>query len=132
MLVIYIKNHCILHTKSIDKSIDKTLYFILKFSSIYTKNLPNMQAKLNLKCINFRCILQSVKTVGLEALSIPISLFDTSLLLKLLCSSSTSICVLTSSSTFYAAAFKALKRAVAASNVIVDTSAVRSDRKRFG
>ena len=109
MLVIYIKNHCILHTKSIDKSIDKTLYFILKFSSIYTKTLPNMQAKLNLKCINFRCILQSVKTVGLEALSIPISLFDTSLLLKLLCSSSTSICVLTSSSTFYAAAIKAFE-----------------------
>ena len=47
-----------------DKSTDETLHFAVKFSSIYTKNLPNMQAKLDPKCINFRCILQSVKTVG--------------------------------------------------------------------
>ena len=57
---ICIKNYCILHTKSTDKA----AYFTFKFSSIYTKNLPNIHAKFDLKCINFRCILQSVKTVG--------------------------------------------------------------------
>ena len=57
-----IKNYCILHTKSTDEA----ALFAFKFGSIYTKKLPNMHAKLDPKCINFRCILQSVKTVGLE------------------------------------------------------------------
>src|SRR6266702_1754731 len=57
---ICIKNYCILHTKSTDEA----AYFAFKFSSICTKNLPNMHAKFDLKCINFKCILQSRKTVG--------------------------------------------------------------------
>jgi hypothetical protein len=53
------------------------------------------------------------------------SLFDTLLLLKLLCLlSSTSTCVLTSLFTFFAAAIKAFKWAVTALNIIVNASAV--------
>src|SRR6266705_2844036 len=57
----YIKNHCILHIKSTDKA----ALFAFKFGSIYTKKLPNIHTKLDPKCINFRYILQSVKTVGI-------------------------------------------------------------------
>ena len=57
---ICIKNYCILHTMSTDEA----AYFAFKFSSICTKNLPNMHAKFDLKCINFKRILQSRKTVG--------------------------------------------------------------------
>ena len=51
-------------TRQVSAVTDKIVYFAFKFSSIYTKNLPNMHAKFDLKSINFRCILQSVKTVG--------------------------------------------------------------------
>ena len=45
-------------------STDEAAYFAFKFSSICTKNLPNMHAKFDLKCINFKCILRSRKTIG--------------------------------------------------------------------
>ena len=50
---IYIKNYRILYTKSTDKA----AYFAFKFGSMCIKNLPNMHAKFDLKCINFKCIL---------------------------------------------------------------------------
>ena len=43
---------------------DKTALFAFKFSSIYIKNLPNIYVKFGSKCVDFKCILRSGKTIG--------------------------------------------------------------------